>query len=175
MCKRCVRSRRRARYAADPRPDLARNAEYARAHPEVVAKAQRQRNERERAKRAPAIRRVTAEQQRERRRRWKARNRARILAQERARYHRNRARARAKERRRRDYRVIGRDAEAVAYAAVLRADPCAYCGGTGGALDHIVAVERGGANDWTNVTATCRSCNSRKHTHSLLKALLRAL
>lgn len=53
----------------------------------------------------------------------------------------------------------------------LRNDPCAYCGGPAQALDHIVPREGGGDDDWTNLTAACNSCNSKKRTKSLLMFL----
>lgn len=58
------------------------------------------------------------------------------------------------------------------YAAILRGDPCAYCGERGGVIDHIWAVARGGANTWENVTAACGRCNRSKGTKPLLMFLL---
>jgi 5-methylcytosine-specific restriction endonuclease McrA len=150
-----------------------REQRYARTHPEVNRRAVRRRNNREKAARAPFLRsRQTAEQTRARRQTWKAKNREKLRAQERARYRRNRAKARAKERRRRDFRTIGRDPECQDYAAHLRYDPCSYCGGTAGALDHIVPVVTGGGDNWENVTAACTVCNSRKGAQLLLLAML---
>ena len=43
---------------------------------------------------------------------------------------------------------------------------CGYCSEpldtTNGTVDHIVPTSRGGANDWMNVIAACKHCNSRK-------------
>jgi 5-methylcytosine-specific restriction endonuclease McrA len=61
--------------------------------------------------------------------------------------------------------------EGLEYAAILRRDPCAYCGGEAGEVDHIVPVEQGGMSDWDNLTAACRGCNQRKRTKSLLEFL----
>ena len=58
------------------------------------------------------------------------------------------------------------------YLAVLRRDPCSYCGGPAGAADHIVARSCGGEDGWENRTGTCASCNSRKGARPLLLALL---
>lgn len=55
---------------------------------------------------------------------------------------------------------------------ILLDDPCAYCGGPGGSLDHIVPLSDGGGGEWENLAGVCRSCNSRKHTRSLLTFLL---
>jgi 5-methylcytosine-specific restriction endonuclease McrA len=55
----------------------------------------------------------------------------------------------------------------------LLRDPCSYCGGTAGEVDHIIPRSKGGSEDWDNLTATCRSCNARKRTIPLLTFLLR--
>jgi 5-methylcytosine-specific restriction endonuclease McrA len=47
----------------------------------------------------------------------------------------------------------------------LLADPCSYCGGPGGEIDHI---EAGGSRGFDNLTAACRSCNAAKGDKSLL-------
>lgn len=61
----------------------------------------------------------------------------------------------------------------VAWQAVIRSDPCAYCGDPhADTFDHIVALERGGEDDWTNLTAACRRCNASKRTRPLLLMLL---
>ena len=60
-------------------------------------------------------------------------------------------------------------------AAYLRCDPCSYCGGVGGEMDHIDPTVSGGANNWTNLTSACHSCNSQKYTSPLLHFLLRRL
>lgn len=65
--------------------------------------------------------------------------------------------------------------EAVAerrYLDALRRDPCAYCGGPGGAIDHIDSTARGGEDDPANLTGACRECNSRKGAAKLLRSLM---
>lgn len=67
------------------------------------------------------------------------------------------------------------DADSVEYAEVLRGDPCSYCGAPADenqTVDHIEPLHRGGSNEWENLTSACGSCNSSKHTHSLLEHLL---
>lgn len=54
------------------------------------------------------------------------------------------------------------------WEAVLRADPCAYCGAPTRDLDHIVAVAQGGSDDAGNLTSSCGRCNKSKHDDSLL-------
>lgn len=58
------------------------------------------------------------------------------------------------------------------YAGVLESDVCAYCGGSGGVIDHIIPRRDGGRDEWENFTSACNNCNSRKGTMSLLHALL---
>jgi HNH endonuclease len=55
-----------------------------------------------------------------------------------------------------------------AYKRVLRGDPCSYCGRPSESTDHIEPWGSGGEDDWTNLTASCISCNSSKGTQSLL-------
>ena len=65
-------------------------------------------------------------------------------------------------------------AEVVAWVrGVLRYDPCAYCGGSGGTADHIVAVLHGGSGDPSNLTGACARCNTEKADLSLLEFLCR--
>jgi 5-methylcytosine-specific restriction endonuclease McrA len=63
--------------------------------------------------------------------------------------------------------------DAVEYGAVLLGDPCTYCGGVAGEIDHIVPVTKGGTNDWDNLAPICRGCNKRKSTATPLDALMR--
>lgn len=62
--------------------------------------------------------------------------------------------------------------EARDYAAVVRYDPCSYCGRTGGTMDHVVPISMGGTHDAENMTGACQSCNSSKRNKSLLIFLL---
>lgn len=39
---------------------------------------------------------------------------------------------------------------------------CAYCGGRGQTVDHLVPVSRGGRSSWLNTVAACGRCNGRK-------------
>lgn len=65
-----------------------------------------------------------------------------------------------------------------AWHRILRADPCPYCSGPGGTLEHIepqnplVAYRGlGGKWDWTNLAGACLRCNEAKRDKSLLKFL----
>lgn len=63
--------------------------------------------------------------------------------------------------------------DARAYAAVLRHDPCCYCGSTDRVqVDHVEAYGPGGSCHWTNLTAACIACNSSKMDRRLLVWLL---
>jgi 5-methylcytosine-specific restriction endonuclease McrA len=71
------------------------------------------------------------------------------------------------------YRRVGpSDAETREYVAIIRLDPCAYCGGTTDTVDHVEPVSLGGPNHWTNLGPACRSCNSGKKDRQLLPYLL---
>lgn len=72
----------------------------------------------------------------------------------------------------RDRRMEKPDADTVDYITVLRRDPCAYCGGPAGQVDHIEPVVGGGRNHWSNLTAACQPCNRAKWSKPLLLALL---
>lgn len=65
------------------------------------------------------------------------------------------------------------------YVAILRRDPCAYCGAPADTnrfgqsdIDHIYPRCLGGVDRGMNMTATCASCNSSKGTATLLGFLL---
>ncbi len=70
-------------------------------------------------------------------------------------------------------RTVPHDPDTAAYAAILLGDPCAYCGSATEATDHIEPRHAGGDDHWTNLTATCRACNSGKPSRPLLAYLLR--
>lgn len=69
-------------------------------------------------------------------------------------------------------RKVGRTAEGIEFVDILRHDPCSYCGGPAGHIDHIEPLAFGGENSWENLAAACKSCNSKKKTKSLLMFLL---
>lgn len=54
----------------------------------------------------------------------------------------------------------------------LRLDPCAYCGGPGGTIDHIEPRALGGANWIENMTGACRKCNSSRGITPMLFFML---
>ena len=59
---------------------------------------------------------------------------------------------------------------------VLRADPCCYCGGPGGTLDHIAPRSMGGST-WSlrNWTGACERCNLRRGSRRLIYFLMDAV
>lgn len=65
---------------------------------------------------------------------------------------------------RRYVRVPFQPPPAVTRAGVLRRDGrrCAYCGGRGETVDHVVPRSRGGDHSWENCVACCLRCNTRK-------------
>jgi 5-methylcytosine-specific restriction endonuclease McrA len=56
--------------------------------------------------------------------------------------------------------------------AYLRLDPCAWCGGPGGTIDHIVPRAVGAAATDLNLTGSCAACNEAKGRWPLLPFLL---
>lgn len=68
--------------------------------------------------------------------------------------------------------TVGDPVELLQYAAILRKDPCSYCGATTESEDHIQPLSRGGDHAWWNLTAACRRCNSQKNSRTLLEYLL---
>lgn len=39
---------------------------------------------------------------------------------------------------------------------------CAYCGGHGSTIDHVIPRAKGGKHTWENVVLSCSPCNQRK-------------
>ena len=62
-----------------------------------------------------------------------------------------------------------------AWKNVLRRDPCSHCGGSGGTVDHIDPVARGGRNAAPNFSGMCQACNLAKADVPLLYFVLRSL
>lgn len=60
-------------------------------------------------------------------------------------------------------------------AGVLARDGrrCAYCGGIGTTVDHVVPRSRGGQNAWHNTVAACGTCNQRKGDRTPAEAGMR--
>ncbi len=65
-------------------------------------------------------------------------------------------------------RQYAADADTRAWLDIMAEDPCAYCGGTSNAVEHIEPVSRPGAHDWSNSAPTCRRCNGSKRDRPLL-------
>jgi 5-methylcytosine-specific restriction endonuclease McrA len=122
-----------------------------------------QERERERARHAAHRNTLNAERA-ERRRKQLEREPDAVRARDRDSTRRRRARLREA--------VIGDPVLLGTYDAVLRHDPCCYCGADSEHADHVVPLHGGGDHDWTNLTAACRSCNGRKGTRSLLAFML---
>ena len=63
-----------------------------------------------------------------------------------------------------------------AWQSLLRRDPCAYCPGAGGTVDHIEPRCRpsrgvGSPHGWVNTTGACTRCNGAKRDRPLLEFL----
>lgn len=46
---------------------------------------------------------------------------------------------------------------------------CAYCGGYGDTIDHIVPKDKGGQETWDNVITACFGCNNKKDNKMLIE------
>lgn len=71
--------------------------------------------------------------------------------------------------------VPHRDGVRVTREGVLLRDryTCAYCGGYGDTIDHVVPESRGGENTWFNLVAACSECNGRKDDRTPSEAGMR--
>lgn len=94
-------------------------------------------------------------------------------ARERDVYQRRRAKHQAVNRAR-ERRMEPLDADSLAFEAILRDDPCAYCGRPMQQIDHVEPVAHGGRNHWSNLAAACQPCNRAKSDRFLLHALLQS-
>lgn len=76
--------------------------------------------------------------------------------------------AKLRKERRHYHRFRGSTPDERDYAAILKRDPCSYCNGAAGEVDHIDPTTSGGPDHWSNLTAACRSCNAQKNDRTLL-------
>lgn len=74
----------------------------------------------------------------------------------------------------RTFRLDG-ESHSDAWRRLLRLDVCAYCGGPGGTVDHVVPRASGlaGVESWVNLVGACVSCNTSKRDLDLLGFLAR--
>lgn len=52
---------------------------------------------------------------------------------------------------------------------------CAYCGGRGNTVDHVLPQSRGGRSTWENTVLACGPCNNRKRDRTPDEAGMRLL
>jgi 5-methylcytosine-specific restriction endonuclease McrA len=52
---------------------------------------------------------------------------------------------------------------------------CQYCGDRADSIDHVVPRSRGGSDDWDNLAAACRACNSVKRNRTPAEAGMQLL
>ena len=140
-----------------------RATEWAAANPERARENKRRSAEKHRDKKRAADRkRAKTDEHRAKRRaymaEYRAKNREKVNAYQRERNRLNRG--------------APLDATAKGYAGIVASDPCAYCGGIGTELEHIVPVTAGGDSSWDNLAWACRTCNASKYNKSLLHFLL---
>ena len=74
-------------------------------------------------------------------------------------------------------RAPRRRVASVSRRAVLVRDEyrCQYCGDSADSIDHVVPRSRGGSDEWTNLAAACRTCNSSKRNRTPTEAGMRLL
>lgn len=78
-------------------------------------------------------------------------------------------------------RTLRADGEShyAAWQRLLRLDPCAFCAGPGGTVDHVEPRSRaargvgGSPHGWQNLVGACETCNGAKRDSSLLAYLHR--
>jgi 5-methylcytosine-specific restriction endonuclease McrA len=148
---------------ADPEKRREAGREYTRRYRERNSEKARESNrESARKRRRLGLVKVDRVKARAATKRWREANREKRREYNRAYYHRTKHVTRGYHK---------RDPE---MARVLLADPCSYCGGPGGEIDHIDAWSLTADASWTNLTAACRTCNASKNATPLLRFLLRA-
>ena len=180
-CRECTKAKRKADREADP--EAYRASQRKRLNNPEYREANRARSE--------AWAKANPERKREGDRQWREANRERKAVADKAWAEANREKVRENQRRFRERhpdrvrlntwiqsskrRGEKMNAEAKAYSRILADDPCAYCGAEMEEIDHIVPRpqwEGEGWNDWSNLSAACRSCNRSKADRSLLTFLL---
>lgn len=177
-CKPCARARAKAHYHQNHDRAIRYRAEYRAAHREEARKY----HARYRAE--------NAERRRATSRRWRLANGEAARAKARGRYRADPSPYVERARRwavlnpdkasahtlRKNHRRRGAelDAEARAYARILRRDPCCYCGARieRPEIDHITPISAGGRGNWDNLTSACKACNQAKSGRTLLDYLL---
>ena len=58
---------------------------------------------------------------------------------------------------------------------LLHGRRCRYCGRAADTADHIIPVQKGGADDASNLVAACRTCNCSKGTERLPEGIEKEL
>ncbi len=70
-----------------------------------------------------------------------------------------------------------------AYVKILRSDPCVWCGGEGGTIEHVTPRSEVGIrsvhdeglsrDNWQNLASACYECNQRRDRIPLLQYLIK--
>lgn len=70
-----------------------------------------------------------------------------------------------------------RKARTVSKRGVLERDnyTCAYCGGHGDTVDHVLPQSRKGPNSWENLITSCKPCNNYKDDRTPVEAGMKLL
>lgn len=168
-CKTCKARAAKRRYVARHPEYRQRQTTAARAKHAAEPTPHREALERSRKADLNRARAHGAKQRERNRESYRAKSRVRTARYRKRHLERARAATREAERVR---RAQSRDAAcregAAAFAVILRADPCSYCGAPCEHIDHITALAAGGEHSPENLTAACAPCNSRKSARPLL-------
>lgn len=73
------------------------------------------------------------------------------------------------------YRAGGRTSPSFAAVKLRDGRHCAYCGGPGDTVDHVIPRSRGGTDEWDNLVCACRSCNNTKADRTPVEAGMKLL
>jgi len=55
----------------------------------------------------------------------------------------------------------------------LQESSCFYCGLSGGEVDHVIPLSRGGTHSIGNLVGACRSCNSSKNNNLIMEWVIK--
>jgi len=56
-------------------------------------------------------------------------------------------------------RILGSGRKTPLWIRKMRLEPCHYCGGPGGTIDHVIPRSRGGRTNAQNCVPACATCN----------------
>jgi 5-methylcytosine-specific restriction endonuclease McrA len=82
---------------------------------------------------------------------------------------RNREKSRERVRSRRARKITNSLVVSVKEAKRIYSSQCFYCGNSGGEMDHVLPLSRGGLHSVGNLVPACRSCNASKGAKTIME------